>query len=151
MSVLTYIASNYSLPEKHYPEDFCVHFNLDTDVIDDGGRDDSFELIPCMNYDGVFTEKKYAMALEWHYYTDRRAEQVIQIIGENLCHTNEVEICHLWMNGCEKPIIRAQTIPLDELTPEKLRKLLENDVTKEFYGIPIQYRLVITAKRGEDI
>ena len=146
MSVLTYIASNYPVPEKRYPADLKVNFNLDTGVIDDGGLDDSFELIPCMNYDGVFTEKKYAMALEWHYYTEGRAGQVIQIIKENLCHTNEVEFCHLWMSGCEKPIIRTKTISLDELTPEKLREWLENDVTEEFYDIPIQYRLVITAK-----
>lgn len=73
MSVLTYIASNYSLPEKHYPEDFCVHFNLDTDVIDDGGRDDSFELIPCMNYDGVFTKRN--MLSPWSGIITLRDEQ----------------------------------------------------------------------------
>ena len=90
MSVLTYIASNYPLPEKRYPADLKVNFNLDTGVIDDGGLDDSFELIPCMNYDGVFTEKKYAMALEWHYYTEGRAGQVIQIIKENPPHSRSL-------------------------------------------------------------
>ena len=144
MSVLTYIASDYHLPEKRYPADLKVNFNLDTGVIDDGGRDDSFELIPCMDYDGVFTEKKYAVALEWHYYTEGRAGQVIQMIRENLRHTNEVEFWHLWMDGCEKPLVCSRTLSIDELTPKDIKELLSNDVTKEFHEIPIQYRLVIT-------
>ena len=53
MSVLTYIASNYPLPEKRYPADLKVNFNLDTGVIDDGGLDDSFELIPCILHRGT--------------------------------------------------------------------------------------------------
>lgn len=144
MSVLTYIASDAPLPVKHFPDDLEVHFDLDAGTIDDGGSDDCFELTPCEHYDGVYTEKEYAVALGWHYYTEGRAQQVIGIIRENLSRTDEVEIWHLWMGFGEKPLVRSRTVSINELTAKDLLDLMNTDVFEELYEIPVQYRIVVT-------
>ena len=70
---------------------------------------------------------------------------VIDYIRENLRHTDEVEIWRVWMGFGEKPLIRSRTIPISELVPEDIKTLMNSNVTEEFYEIPIQYRIVITA------
>ena len=61
-------------------------------------------------------------------------------------HTDTVELWHIWMGSCEKPLIRSRTVSIHALTPEDIRALMDNCVAEEFYDIPIQYRIVITAE-----
>lgn len=143
MSSLIYLASDAPLPEKHFPDNMEMCFYTDTGVLDDGGTDDCFELIPCMEYQDVYTEKKYAVALGWNYYTEGRAAKLIDFIRENLLHTDEVEIWYIWMGSGEKPIIRSKTILIDTLIPNDIHRLIHMNVLEELYEIPIQYRIII--------
>ena len=121
-----------------------VVFDIDHGEIRDGGLDDDFSLLRAEGLDGIFTEKKHAVSLEWHCYTEGRAGMVIDYIRENLRHTDEAELWHIWMGSGEKPLIRSRTIPISELVPEDIKTLISSNVTEEFYEIPIQYRIVIT-------
>ena len=122
-----------------------VVFDLDKGEIRDGALDDDFSLLCADGLDSIFTEKKHTVSLEWNYYTEGRAQMVIDYIRENLRYTDEAEMWHIWMGSEEKPLIRSRTVPVNELVPEDIRTLMESNVWEEFHGIPIQYRLVITA------
>ena len=123
-----------------------VVFDIDKGEIRDGALDDDFALFCADGLDSIFTGKKYTVGLEWHYYTEGRARQVIDYIRENLQHTDTVELWHIWMGSCEKPLIRSRTVSIHALTPEDIRALMDGCVAEEFYDIPIQYRIVITAE-----
>ena len=122
-----------------------VVFDIDKGEIRDGALDDDFSLLCADGSDSIFTEKKYTVGLEWNYYTEGRAQKVIDYIRENLQYTNEVEMWHIWMGSGEKPLIRSRTIPINGLVPEDIKALMDSNVVEEFHGIPVQYRLVITA------
>jgi len=124
-----------------------VVFNIDTGEIDDGALDDDFALLSAEGCDSMYTEKKYAVYLEWNYYTEGRAQRIIEYIKENLRQTGEVEIWRIWMGTHERPLIRTTTIPISKLTPQDIQCLdnltLFSDLEEQF-NLPVQYRLVIT-------
>ena len=130
MSRLIYLASDVPLPERPWPKNW---------------EDDEFGLIPIRAADDMATEKRYAVALEWHYYTEKRAKDLIGCIREALLYTDEVELWHIWMGVGVNPLIRSRTISIEDLTVEDIRRLENSNVLEEFYELPIQYRLVITA------
>lgn len=74
MSVCTFLASDYPLPEVFPIQDYPIEINIDTGEIHDGGADDNYFLL---NFRDVsdYTDKKYAVYLEWNY-TDGRAKQI---------------------------------------------------------------------------
>lgn len=150
MSYCTYIASDYPLETVKNPHDLCndrvIEINVDTGEFRDGDYDDDFAFYPAMEMDDVYTEKKYAVYLEWHRYTVGRANKIIEYIKENLKHTDEVEIWRIWMGGYETPTIRTKRMFIDELTPENIRQIDEQAVeikNVEGYEMPTQYRWVI--------
>ena len=125
-----------------------VNFNIDAGTIEDGNFDDDFALFPAKGHDDVCTEKKYAVGIEWHAWTQGRAQGVIQYIRKNLAHTNEVEIWNIWMGFGEPPIIHSKTISIADLTPQDIQALTENgtvSTTMAGCEIPIQHRIVVTA------
>ena len=75
--------------------------------------------------------------------SEGRAEAVLAYIRGLLRHTDEVELWHICMGMGERPLIPSKTIPISQLRAEELGKLEERDLWEDFYGIPIQYRLVI--------
>lgn len=126
-----------------------VRFDLDAGKIIDGALDDDFALLSAESCDSVYTEKMHSVYLEWAYYTEGRANRIIEYIKENLRYTDEVEIWRIWMGEHEKPLIRTRTIPVSQLTPQDIqsidsRQLL--DESEKLHGLPVQYRLVITAE-----
>jgi len=147
MSYCTYIASNYPLPMVERPDRDCViEFNTDTGEVNDGNYDDDFALYPAECLSDVRTEKKYAVYLEWNYYTEGRAENIIRYIKENLKHTDEVEIWHIWMGAGEIFDVHTKMIPMDSLSPEMIRELDGREIkfeTVEGYEKVDQYRYVI--------
>lgn len=123
-----------------------VVFNIDTGEIDDGALDDDFALLSAEGCDSIYTEKEYAVYLEWNYYTEGRAQRIIDYIKQILRHTDEVEIWRIWMGTHERPLIRTTTIPISQFTPQDIQRM--DDLTlfselEEQYGLPVQYRLVI--------
>jgi len=124
-----------------------VVFNLYTGEVDDGALDDDFALLSAEGCDSMYTEKQYAVYLEWNYYTEGRALRIIEYIKENLRHTDDVEIWRISMGAHERPLIRTTSIPISRLTPQDIQRLdsltLFSD-WEEQYDLPIQYRLVIT-------
>lgn len=124
-----------------------VVFNIDTGEIDDGALDDDFALLSAEGCDSIYTEKEYAVYLEWNYYTEGRAQRIIDYIKQILRHTDEVEIWRIWMGTHERPLIRTTTRSITQLTPQDIQRM--DDLTlfselEEQYGLPVQYRLVIT-------
>lgn len=98
------------------------------------------DIVGC-SMDDIYTEKKYQVDLEWEY-SQGKAEKVIQYIKEQLEHTPELEIWHVWVGHGDYPKIRKCTIPIDELTPDDLKELSDLEVCRE----PItHYCFVITA------
>ena len=59
-----------------------VVFNIDTGEIDDGALDDDFALLSAEGCDSIYTEKEYAVYLEWNYYTEGRAQRIIDYIKQ---------------------------------------------------------------------
>lgn len=137
-------------PEVILYSDREVVFDIDRNEIRDGAFADDFALLQAEGMDDVYSEKKYKVYLEWNYYTEERADQVIEYIRDNLFHTDEVEIWRIWMGTAEKPTIRSKRIPISELKGDDIRQLEEKDLlseSDELYGLPVQYRLLVTKER----
>lgn len=150
MSVCTFLAANILLkpaaPSRNYP----LHINIDTGIVEDGGADDNFFLLPFHEV-RTYTDREYAVCLEWHY-TPGRAEQIIRYIKNALQHTDAVEFWHVWLMDCwefeERPVIHRETVSLDALTPEQIRGLddaeIWNTPDKQFPERPSFYCLTVT-------
>ena len=71
---------------------------------------------------------------------------VLSYIQNHLMNAEELEIWHIWQGVESKPVIRSQTIPVQELTVDHILELQNRDVfaTTTQYEIPVQYRIVIT-------
>ena len=124
-----------------------VVFNIDTGEIDDGALDDDFALLSAEGCDSIYTEKEYAVYLEWNYYTEGRAQRIIDYIKQILRHTDEVEIWRIRMGIHERPLIRTTTRSITQLTPQDIQRIDDCALLSELeeqYGLPVQYRIVIT-------
>ncbi len=79
MSVCTFIAANCELPEVRPSREYPPHMDIDRGILDDGGADDNYCLLP---FDDVhrYTDKKYGLILEWPQYTEGRANRAIGYI-----------------------------------------------------------------------
>ena len=134
-------------PEVILYSDREVVFDIDRNEIRDGAFADDFALLQAEGIEDIYSEKKYKVYLEWNYYTEERADQVIEYIRDNLFHTEEVEIWRIWMGAVNKPTIRSRRIPISELKGDDIRQMEEKDLlgeSDELYGLPVQYRLLIT-------
>ena len=147
MSYCTYIASDHPLPTVERPDrEFTIEINTETGVVSDGDYEDDFALYPAECLSDIRTEKKYAVYLEWNYYTEGRAKNIIEYIKENLKHTDEVELWHIWMGAGEIFNVHTKNIPIESLRPEMIRELDAQEITFETvegYEKVDQYRYVI--------
>lgn len=153
---VTDIPEQYLTPyfDKDEPDvilfsDRDIEINTDTGEVKDGDFDDDFALYPAKGLDDVYTEKKYVVYLEWGRYTEGRANNIIRYIKENLEHTDEVEIWHIWTGVYETPTVRTKKIPVDALKAEMIREIDNREIKIEMvegYEIVTQYRYVITKR-----
>lgn len=125
MSVCTLIASDLPLPEFAPSQDYPVKIDIDKGTVDDGGADDNYFLHAFANV-ADYTDKNYAVSLEWNY-TDGRAKQIIEYIKTALQKSNPIEFWHVWLMDYyefeDRPFIRRKTISIGELTTEHIKQI----------------------------
>lgn len=81
MSACIFFASDAPLPEVFPPPEYdYLAINVDDGTIDDGGADDNFALRTYPD-SFLYTDKAFAVCLDWAYYTEGRARQLIDYIG----------------------------------------------------------------------
>ena len=138
MSMLTYIASDAVLKEAAVREEPDYSHAL---------WDDGFCIVPLEGaVDDVWTEKKYTAALEWDY-SEQRARYVIDYLREVLERTDEAEVWHIWMGFGERAIVRTRHLTVDTIAPADLQWLDTRSVWETADGIPVQYCLVVSARK----
>lgn len=148
MSVCTFIASNSPLPSISPSKEYPVYINIDTGLIDDGGADDNFFLLPFNDID-LYTNKEYGVYLEWNY-TDARAENIINYLKEALKNDDTVELWHVWLIDYyeyeDRPIIYHSSITIDDLTTQDIKELDNENIwnNKDYPNRPSFYCLTIT-------
>jgi len=118
MSFCTYIASDKSLPESDYLW-----------PLSRGGED-------------IYTDKVYVAQIVPDLDD---LFGVISYIQNHIKTAEELELWHIWQGVESEPVIRSQTIPVQELTVDHILELQNRDVfaTTTQYEIPVQYRIVI--------
>ncbi len=125
MSICTFIASDFPLPEAAPTQEYPLEINIDNGTIYDGGADDNYYLFPFSDVE-AYTNKKYGVYLEWNYI-DGRAEQIINYIKNALEHTNCVELWHVWLMDYyeyeDSPVIRKQVVSIEDLTIQHMKDL----------------------------
>lgn len=151
---ITDIPEAYLAPEFDRDEpdvilysDRGIEINFDTGEVTDGDYADDFSLYPAEGLSDVYTEKKYAVYLDWNKYTKERALKIIEYIKENLKHTDEVEIWHIWAGAGEIFSTKTKRISISMLEPEMIHDLDEKEIKIEMvegYESVAQYRYVIT-------
>ena len=152
MSVCTFIASDNPLPE-HFPQkEYPCELNIDNGTVSlyDGDADDNYYLKNFIDTGG-FTDKKYAVTLEWNYYTEGRGKQIVEYIKFALKHSDSVELWHVSMSDYweyeERPFIHRKNIRLDDLKTEHIRETYDaniwNKPDKKFPERPSFYCLSI--------
>jgi len=126
LSVCTFIAANCPLYEVSPIKEYPLDINIVNGTTYGGDADDNFFL---HIFEDVrsYTDKEYGVYLEWAYYTEGRANQIINYIKETLRHTDTVEIWHVWLMDYyeydERPVIKSCTIPIAELEADDIREL----------------------------
>lgn len=110
-----------------------LHFNTKTKEPEDGNFDDNFSIRPFPPEEvfGIHTEKPYCAKLEWHRYTEGRAENILIYIREHLQSADELEIWHVWLDDYETPVFKRNEYLLSELTTTVLKELEEIALTTD--------------------
>lgn len=130
MSVCTFLAADWPMEEVAPGTDYPVFVNVDDGAVYDGGADDNFTLTEFREVSD-YTDKQYAVCLEWRY-TEGRAKQIIGYIRDVLRNTDCVELWHVWLLGWyeyeDRPVIHRQTLSVGELTPEHIKDLVESAI-----------------------
>lgn len=149
MSVCTFIASAQPLEEVRPPRDYPLEIDLDSGTVFDGGADDNFFLSTFADAPD-YTDKPYAVSLDWHY-TEGRARRLMDYIKAALEQSGCVELWHVWLTGyCEyeeSPVLHRRRISFRELTPAHIREMDEaelwNTPDRSYPGRPSFYCLEI--------
>ena len=146
MSACTFLAADCPLPEHRPARDYPLHIDLDRKVIEDGGADDNFFLHPFREM-GAYTDKAYAVSLEW-YYTEGRAGRIIDYIRRAMEQTDCIQLWRVWLQDWydfeERPYIIKSALSPEELSPADLRELEEaviwkgQDPRPRFYCLEIR-------------
>ena len=115
MSACIFFASDAPLPEVFPPPEYdYLAINVDDGTIDDGGADDNFALRTYPD-SFLYTDKAFAVCLDWAYYTEGRARQLIDYIGSAL-------------ESAERPVVHRAAVRFDESVVDDLRELGETDL-----------------------
>jgi hypothetical protein len=133
LSVLKIIAANSPLPDIAPEKEYPLEINLDKGTAFDGDADDNFFLSPFIDQVEHFTSKKYTSTLDWVYYTDGRARNVISIIKSIIQHTDTVELWNFWcgyLEDDERPIIKTTIVHIAELMPKDIQNWDNQEVWK---------------------
>ena len=116
MSVCTFIASDFPLKEVSPVQDYPFEINLDKGTMYDGGTDDNYFLHFFQDVQN-YTHKKNGVCLEWNYFTDGRAKQIIEYMKNVLQNTTSIELWHVWLMDYyefeDRPVIHRQTVSID--------------------------------------
>lgn len=137
MSVCTFIAADCLLMPRSPSKEYPLEINVDRGTIFDGDADDNFYLSPIHDYPDCIN-LKHAVELEWAYYTEGRAERLIEYIKEALKHTDIVELWHVWLGTLdeveERPMIKTQTAAIDTLTVAQIKEIVSAEIWKKTRG-----------------
>ena len=150
MSVCTFIAADIPLQEVAPSKKYPIHIDLNKGSIEDGGADDNFYLLTFPDVQD-YTDKKYGVYLEW-YYTDGRAEQILNYMKEVLEKVESIELWHVWLMDYyeyeDSPVIKNRTISIGEMTIRNIYEMDNADIwnspDKYIPSRPSFYRLIIT-------
>lgn len=130
MSVCTFIASDYPLPQVAPSQEYPLEINIDEGTIYDGGADDNFFLHTFEEVQS-YTDKKYGVWLEWHY-TDGRAEQILKYMKEILQHTDSIELWHVWLMDYfeydERPVIHKRAVTIEEIIVDDIKEIDDAEI-----------------------
>ena len=125
MSVCTFLAADVPLPPHAPSQVYPLCIDVEHETVYDGGADDNFflyDFADALQYSG----KRYGVCLVWEY-TEGRATKMIEYIKTALQHTEAVELWHVWLMDSydfeDRPFLHRQTISVQALTAERLRKL----------------------------
>jgi hypothetical protein len=93
----------------------------------DGDCADDFALLT-MDDPRYFCGKPYAVYLDWVYYTEGRAQKIIEYIRDVLEKTDHVELWNVWLSDCDlPPKVKTATIRIEALQPLDIKQIYEYD------------------------
>ena len=97
----------------------------------DGDADDNYFLLPFADV-REYSDKKNGVYLEWNYYTEGGAKQLIEYLKNALQNADSVELWRVWLGVSDEfedgPVIHRQTISVDELTIKHIEEIDHADV-----------------------
>ena len=145
MSVCTFFASDKPLQSHSPMHDYPVFIDIDIGESFDGGTDDNFHLIP---FDcSAYTDKKYAVSLEWRY-TEGRAAKIVEYIKNHLENADSLEMWHVWLTDYyefdDRPVMRYYITTAQELETSDIKHFDEAEIwNNKDKNRPSFYRLTI--------
>ncbi|MBE6565394.1 MAG: hypothetical protein E7655_09015 [Ruminococcaceae bacterium] len=130
MSCCTFIASDAPLREAAPSQSYPLVLDLDMGSVEDGGADDNYFLTAFSDV-GFYTDRRYAVSLEWNA-TAGRAERLVTYIREALRETDAVELWHVWLGEFfefeDRPFLHRQTVSANDLTAEHIRQIDQAEI-----------------------
>lgn len=108
-----------------------INFDVDNGLIEDENYDDDFSVLLIEKEQGMRTEKNFCATLECINFTLGRAELLIQYLSEQLQHTTEIELWHIWMDNEPYHKVITREIPIGSLNAKDVVELVGTEVWKE--------------------
>lgn len=119
------------LTEVSPVQDYPFEINLDKGTMYDGGADDNYFLHFFQDVQN-YTDKKNGVCLEWNYFTEGRAKQIIEYMKNVLQDTTSIELWHVWLMDYyefeDRPVIHRQTVSIDELTTKHIKEIDDAEI-----------------------
>ncbi len=130
MSILTFIASDNPLVGIAPSQNDLLGIHTDDDTVYDGGADDDYFLCAFTDVES-YTQKRYAVYLEWNY-TEGRAKRVIDYIRKAVQDTDSIEFWHVWLMDYDefedRPVVHRSTVSISELTTAHIKDIDSADI-----------------------
>mgnify|MGYP000525543457 FL=1 len=97
----------------------------------DGDADDNYFLLPFADV-REYSDKKNGVYLEWNYYTEGRAKQLIEYLKNALQNADSVELWRVWLGVSDEfedsPVVHRRTISISDLTTKHIKDIDSADI-----------------------
>ena len=97
----------------------------------DGDADDNYFLLPFADV-REYSDKKNGVYLEWNYYTEGRAKQLIEYLKNALQNADSVELWRVWLGVSDEfedsPVVHRRTISISDLTTKHIKEIDDAEI-----------------------
>ena len=115
-----------NIPDVIFWSDYELIIDVDAGKVYDGDAADNFALLT-MNDTLQYCDKPFGVYIEWYYFTEERANSIIEYIRNALLQTDSIEIWRVWLSDYALPKIKTTTMNIKDLQTFHIKQIDEQE------------------------